>query len=144
VAEPLRGLDAARRADVGDFVVHYDRPERGLGEALAPDDDRRAGERIAREHRCKIRRRLIECDQRDRHLRGLRGLARHELEARRADAETRGQSGIGTEPRAVGVAICEGQICAGHARQVGVVRRGVKKKFAAPARCVRVLRSDHG
>mgnify|MGYP007053426307 CR=1 FL=1 len=123
--------DAAGRADVGDFVVHDDRAERRIVEALAADENGGAGKRVLGKHRGEIRRRLIERDERERHLRGLRRLARDEVEAGRADAESRGQRGLRREPRTVGGAIRKCEICAGHGQAVGAPWRGVKKIFRA-------------
>jgi hypothetical protein len=65
------------------------------------------GNALLGEHRGEVRRRPVERDQGERHLRRLRRLARNEIETRRADAETRGQRGLGGEPGAVFFAMGE-------------------------------------
>ena len=82
-----------------------------------------------REDRGEIGRGLVERDERERHLRGLRRLARDEIEPAGADAKAGGKRGLRGEPLAMGGTGGEREACAGHAREVSGRRRGVKPIF---------------
>jgi hypothetical protein len=103
-------------------------PERGLARRLRPDDNRGAGKRILVNIAAKpasVRSSAISVSV---HLRAGFGASRGTNSKReRPDAETRRQRGLRGEPRAMGFAVGEREVGAGHAEQVRFARRGVKK-----------------